>query len=95
MFFAMAAADTKWEPTSNTASEGPQLEAGSESQSDVVDNRDDEKTDAFDGPVEAAAEAEAQPTGPPAHAMGPPPPNGGTKAWLQVLGSWMLFFNTW
>jgi MFS family permease len=24
-----------------------------------------------------------------------PPPNGGTKAWLQVLGSWMLFFNTW
>lgn len=25
----------------------------------------------------------------------PPPPNGGTVAWLQVLGSWMLFFNTW
>ncbi|KAH4055415.1 hypothetical protein HBI37_021500 [Parastagonospora nodorum] len=23
------------------------------------------------------------------------PPNGGLKAWLQVLGSWMLFFNTW
>ncbi|CAI6237683.1 unnamed protein product [Periconia digitata] len=24
-----------------------------------------------------------------------PPPDGGTQAWLQVLGSWMLFFNTW
>ena len=24
-----------------------------------------------------------------------PPPNGGTAAWLQVLGGWMLFFNTW
>ena len=24
-----------------------------------------------------------------------PPPNGGLKAWMQVLGSWMLFFNTW
>jgi hypothetical protein len=23
------------------------------------------------------------------------PPNGGSKAWLQVLGSWMLSFNTW
>ena len=22
-------------------------------------------------------------------------PNGGTKAWLQVLGSFFLFFNTW
>ncbi|KAI9687175.1 MAG: hypothetical protein M1822_002586 [Bathelium mastoideum] len=31
---------------------------------------------------------------------GPPPPsnqppNGGTKAWLQMLGSWCLIFNTW
>ncbi|RYO97491.1 hypothetical protein DL764_007294 [Monosporascus ibericus] len=25
----------------------------------------------------------------------PPPPNGGSKAWLQVLGSWMMMFNTW
>ncbi|KAJ5092761.1 hypothetical protein N7456_008622, partial [Penicillium angulare] len=24
-----------------------------------------------------------------------PPPDGGWKAWLQVLGSWMLIFNTW
>ncbi|MCJ1378975.1 hypothetical protein MMC17_002074 [Xylographa soralifera] len=24
-----------------------------------------------------------------------PPPNGGLRAWLQVLGSFMLFFNSW
>ncbi|KAF2151293.1 putative MFS monocarboxylate transporter [Myriangium duriaei CBS 260.36] len=24
-----------------------------------------------------------------------PPPNGGTTAWLQVLGCFMLYFNTW
>lgn len=24
-----------------------------------------------------------------------PPPNGGAKAWLQVLGSFFLFFNSW
>ena len=23
------------------------------------------------------------------------PPNGGLKAWLQVAGSFFLFFNTW
>lgn len=29
-------------------------------------------------------------------APGPGPvPNGGTQAWLQVLGSWILFLNTW
>ncbi|KAH9841219.1 Major Facilitator Superfamily [Teratosphaeria destructans] len=55
-----------------------------------------------DEPVEAAAEAEAEPQGEKAVAAPPggqppggPPPNGGTKAWLQVLGSWFLFFNTW
>ncbi|KAG9563204.1 putative MFS monocarboxylate transporter, partial [Aureobasidium melanogenum] len=25
----------------------------------------------------------------------PPPPNGGLAAWLQVLGCFMLYFNTW
>ena len=24
-----------------------------------------------------------------------PPPNGGLAAWTQVVGGWMLFFNTW
>lgn len=40
----------------------------------------------------------AQPEQPPAAATptGPGPvPDGGTQAWLQVLGGWMLFFNTW
>lgn len=48
-------------------------------------------------PGEKLADAEA---GPPAQkpAGGPPggpPPNGGTTAWLQVLGGFFLFFNTW
>jgi hypothetical protein len=53
-------------------------------------------------PFEQAADAEAgldekapgeppKPAGPP----GGPPPNGGLKAWLQVLGGFFLFFNTW
>ncbi|KAI6891234.1 hypothetical protein KC318_g13913, partial [Hortaea werneckii] len=44
-------------------------------------------------PAEAAPEPNAKPPqpGPP----GGPPPNGGLTAWLQVVGSWMLFFNTW
>jgi hypothetical protein len=25
----------------------------------------------------------------------PPPPDGGLTAWLQVLGSFFLFFNSW
>lgn len=33
----------------------------------------------------------APPKGPP----GGPPPDGGTTAWLQVLGGFFLFFNTW
>lgn len=24
-----------------------------------------------------------------------PPPDGGLKTWLQVVGSWVLIFNTW
>ncbi|CAG8908994.1 unnamed protein product [Penicillium egyptiacum] len=33
-----------------------------------------------------------KPTGGPSPS---PPPNGGTLAWLNVLGSFMLYFNTW
>ena len=34
------------------------------------------------------------PSSPPSNKPSPPP-NGGLVAWLQVLGSFMLFFNTW
>jgi MFS family permease len=34
------------------------------------------------------------PTGPPGPPGGPPP-DGGVTAWLQVLGGYFLFFNTW
>jgi hypothetical protein len=58
------------------------------SSSNLTDREPDEK---------AAADAEAnipqqKPAGGP---PGGPPPNGGTKAWLQVLGGFFLFFNTW
>jgi hypothetical protein len=36
-------------------------------------------------PVEAADRSEAS----------LPPPNGGWKAWLQVFGAHLLFFNSW
>jgi hypothetical protein len=38
-------------------------------------------------------EKQAPKPGPPAGI--PPPPNGGTLAWLQVLGSFFLNLNTW
>jgi hypothetical protein len=68
---------------------------------DPVSLRNDKDEEKFerDEPVEAAADAEAEidapkpsaPPGPP----GGPPPNGGLQAWIQVAGSWVLFFNTW
>ncbi|KAK8085325.1 major facilitator superfamily domain-containing protein [Apiospora hydei] len=40
--------------------------------------------------IESAPPAPAQPQ------AGPPPaPNGGITAWLQVLGAFMIFFNSW
>lgn len=41
---------------------------------------------------EVAAEKPAPPPGPPGMT---PPPNGGAKAWLQVIGAFGVFFNTW
>ncbi|WPH00104.1 hypothetical protein R9X50_00292700 [Acrodontium crateriforme] len=41
--------------------------------------------------VKAEKPAPAAPNGPP----GGPPPNGGLTAWLQVLGGFFMFWNTW
>jgi hypothetical protein len=65
-----------------------------------------EKESNHETPFEEAAEAEAgEWTGPapdtPSQTPGPsglpggPPPDGGLKAWLQVIAGFMLFFNTW
>ncbi|KAK3070549.1 hypothetical protein LTR53_010286 [Teratosphaeriaceae sp. CCFEE 6253] len=77
-------------------SELKDIEANSDKAADSLDHHtDDEKFD-HDHPAEAAAAAESQPKGPPPGGPpGGPPPNGGVQAWLQVLGSWCLFFNTW
>ncbi|KAK4955869.1 hypothetical protein LTR10_006808 [Elasticomyces elasticus] len=69
------------------------LENNSDKAPESLDQADEEKYER-DQPNEAAAQAEAQPTGP-APGGPSPPPNGGSQAWLQVLGSWCLFFNTW
>ncbi|TKA76765.1 hypothetical protein B0A55_03651 [Friedmanniomyces simplex] len=77
-------------------SESKDLENNSDKATESLDNHNDEEKFEHDHPEEAAAEAEAQPKGPPPGGPpGGPPPNGGLQAWLQVLGSWCLFFNTW
>lgn len=66
-------------------------------------NPPDEKDTASDGKPESLADRNAtydhaQLPGAPNNTAGPPGgpiPNGGIKAWIQVLSSWMLFFNTW
>lgn len=40
-------------------------------------------------------DVESAPSAPPAQTGAPPAPNGGITAWLQVLGVFMIFFNSW
>ncbi|KAK5998069.1 MFS-type transporter dbaD [Cladobotryum mycophilum] len=44
-------------------------------------------------PNDSGSEADKQPVV--EAAAPPPPPNGGLQAWLQVLGAFFLFFNSW
>lgn len=85
----MAVEDSHQVPSQHDTEE-EKLDEASDRQPDSVSN-DEEKGVP---PAEVAAEAEAKPAAPPGPPGGPAP-NGGTKAWLQVLGGWMLFFNTW
>ena len=78
---------------SHHSSEDEKLDAGSDRQVDVDGEKGMES-------VQPAVVANASPAAPPAGGSpggppGGPVPNGGAQAWLQVLGSWMLFFNTW
>ena len=85
-------------PSNNLEHEKPHTDSASDGKPESLLNNDVEKQndqdteqDESQRSVAPAATSAPPPSGPP----GGPVPNGGTKAWLQVLCSWMLFFNTW
>lgn len=45
--------------------------------------------------VDPQAQPESEASAKPAISSAGPPPNGGLRAWLHVLGAFMLWFNTW
>ena len=55
----------------------------------TVNAREEEQPPTPKSEKAEAAPAAEQPTGP------GPPPDGGTKAWLQVVGGFLLVLNTW
>ena len=59
------------------------------SQSQIPDDVSEKHDEVPNEPDEEKAPQKPQTDGP------GPPPNGGAAAWMQVLGAWMLFFNTW
>jgi hypothetical protein len=60
---------------------------------------DDTAADWYDGHAQAASQVTVAPSSlennDTKYDEPAPPPDGGIKAWLQVLASWSLFFNTW
>lgn len=86
------------EPSYNTHAgeqHHPDWPSDEEKATNSLANDDNEKVTP---PATADAQHAPPQQHPPPTQQGPPdgpPPNGGTTAWFQVLGSWMLFFNTW
>jgi hypothetical protein len=74
---------------------------------DMDDSKDPSIIQGVDGDIEdqskesglekpSSRQRELSATTAPSNAhLPPPPPNGGLKAWLHVLGGFCLFFNTW
>lgn len=59
------------------------------SQSQTPDNSSEKHDEIANEPDEEKAPEKLATDGP------GPPPNGGAVAWVQVVGAWVLFFNTW
>jgi peptidoglycan hydrolase-like protein with peptidoglycan-binding domain len=60
--------------------------------------KDEEKSIGEESAVRAPQSSDGQAATPTAASPPTSPgpiPNGGLQAWLQVLGAWILFFNTW
>lgn len=75
------------QPEADTSSPNDDLQSSKVSGEEKTsqENRNEKSTP----PQQTPAVEEKKPTG------AGPVPNGGLKAWLQVLGAFMLFFNTW
>ena len=63
----------------------PTIEENETKEMALFSSNSDNKTNTFATPSPEVA----TPTAP------PPPPDGGITAWLQVVGAFMIFFNTW
>lgn len=62
---------------------------------DYNHSRDHDHASSDNSSDEKRIGTESKPAPSPAGPPGGPPPDGGLTAWLQVLGSYFLFFNTW
>lgn len=79
----MAEQETHVEKLNDTVASTPASSAT------TVNAREEEQPPTSISEKAEAAPAAEQPTGP------GPPPDGGTKAWLQVVGGFLLVLNTW
>jgi len=100
--------DASGEKTSADNSRTPSIKTADESDAPQHSDHDVEKADGVVGEGAAAAGGAAltatatraslartkSNVAPRADEAGPPP-NGGTVAWMQVVGSFFLFFNSW
>lgn len=66
----------------------PDLESKTTAAAGSIDSTSDVESNKMSRAAPAAAAAPLAP------AIAPPP-NGGTKAWLQVLGAFLIVLNTW
>jgi hypothetical protein len=82
-----------------TSSPGPSSPSKESLDADVEKaQQPDEEQRSVDLPAESdntITEKDETTPVPPQNAGPSPPPDGGLVAWMQVLGSFMLFFNTW
>jgi len=90
---SLAASHVDKDATTMPSFQGAAGDGPEDKEMDVLDGDGHASSQNTPPATDAEAHAAPKPTGPP----GPPfsVPDGGIRAWLQVLGGFMLFFNTW